>query len=168
MFHHQRHKEEEEDVPSSGYEQDEYRTKKAEYGEDYERQESYGSQDNPAGYRRESNQENYGRNDGYTKGYNEDSREERGEKFKEEEAKQKKYERLAEAEALGTGGFALYEGHEVKKDPENAGRHRLEEEIAGAGAAGGAGFGLFEHHQKKNSEEEEEELEGKKKHGWFG
>ncbi|KAJ7523976.1 hypothetical protein O6H91_18G071600 [Diphasiastrum complanatum] len=166
MFHHHRKEQEEDYSPSGDYVEDDYRNKKSEYGEDYERQGRYES-DTPSGYGRNSNQGTYGSSESYTEDYTEERNEERVEKFKKEEAGHKKYEHFAEAEALAAGGYALYERHEVKKDPEHAGRHKLEEEFAGAAAAGGAGFGLYEHHAEKKSEREEEELEGKKKHGWF-
>jgi len=84
-----------------------------------------------------------------------------------EEKHHKHMEELAEAGALATGGFALHEKHEEKKDPENAHRHKLEEELAAAAAVGEGGYGFHEHHDKKESEEEVEEVHGKKHHHFF-
>lgn len=60
-----------------------------------------------------------------------------------------------------------YERHEEKKDPDHAGRHKLEEEIAGGGAVAAEGDALYERHEKKNEEDAVKEDSGEKKHGWF-
>ncbi len=64
-----------------------------------------------------------------------------------------------------------FEAHEVKVDPQHAGRHRLEEEVAAAAAVGAGGYGLYEHHEvRKNHKAEEQysyEEHGQKKHSWF-
>ncbi|CAM6019840.1 unnamed protein product [Sphagnum balticum] len=69
--------------------------------------------------------------------------------------------------ALAAGGFALYEGHEAKADPEHARRHKLEEEIAGGLGVGSAGLGIYGHHEKKGDERIIKEENPEKKHGWF-
>ncbi|KAL3682075.1 hypothetical protein R1sor_000097 [Riccia sorocarpa] len=94
------------------------------------------------------------------------------ERAKLEERKHKREEEFAEVGALASGGFAMYERHEVKTDPENARRHRLEEEVAAGLGLGAGGYALYERHERKESKEETEaweKLEGHKKHhGFFG
>ncbi|CAM6099168.1 unnamed protein product [Calypogeia fissa] len=84
---------------------------------------------------------------------------------------QEKTDRRREDEAglggLAAGGVALYERHEMKADPEHAGRHKLEEELAGGGAVGLEGGALYERHEKKDEEKQVAEDSGEKKHGWF-
>ncbi|WP_139160225.1 hypothetical protein, partial [Acinetobacter baumannii] len=75
----------------------------------------------------------------------------------------KRKEHLGEFGALAAGGYGLYEKHEIKKDPENARRHKIEEEVAAAAAVGGGGYAFHEHHNKKQDEEEAEEAEGGRK-----
>ncbi len=64
-----------------------------------------------------------------------------------------------------------YESHEVKVDPEHAGRHRIEEEVAAATAVGAGGYGIYEHHEMRKAHKGEGEYsyeaEGHKKHSWF-
>ncbi len=64
-----------------------------------------------------------------------------------------------------------FEAHEVKVDPQHAGRHRIEEEVAAATAVGAGGYGLYEHHEvRKNHKAEDQysyEEQGHKKHSWF-
>ncbi|VAH47767.1 unnamed protein product [Triticum turgidum subsp. durum] len=68
------------------------------------------------------------------------------------------------------------EKHQVKKDPGNAHRHKIEEEVAAVAAVGSGGYAFHEHHEKKEYKEsaedgEDEESgrgEGKKKHHFFG
>lgn len=86
-----------------------------------------------------------------------------------QEHKHKHHEHMAELGALGAGAFALYEHHEVKVDPEHAGRHRIEEQIAGAAALGGGGYAVYEHQQVRHDHKAEKQQEGHKKHhGFFG
>jgi hypothetical protein len=64
-----------------------------------------------------------------------------------------------------------YESHEVKVDPEHAGRHRIEEDVAAATAVGAGGYGIYEHHEMRKAHKGEGEYsyeaEGQKKHSWF-
>ncbi|CAM6116257.1 unnamed protein product [Calypogeia fissa] len=68
---------------------------------------------------------------------------------------------------LAAGADALYERHEVKADPEHAGRHKLEEEVAGGGAVAAEGGAVYERHEKKDEEQQIDDSTGEKKHGWF-
>ncbi len=89
------------------------------------------------------------------------------EKALKEEKHHKNLEHVGEAGALATGGFALYEKREEKKDPENARRHKIEEEVAAAAAVGEGGYAFHEDHDKKESKEEAEGTDGKKHHHLF-
>ncbi|XP_059077612.1 abscisic stress-ripening protein 5-like [Cryptomeria japonica] len=91
-------------------------------------------------------------------------------KYEKARKEEKHHKHLEEGGELGTGaagGFAMYEKHEAKKDPENAHRHKIEEEIAAAAAVGGGGAVFHEHHEKKEDKKEEEEAHGKKHHHFF-
>ncbi|CAM6092273.1 unnamed protein product [Calypogeia fissa] len=72
-----------------------------------------------------------------------------------EEEKHKKHEQLGEAVALGSAAFAAYEHHEVKVDPQHAGRHRHEEHIAEAVALGAGGYTLHEHHEVRHDHQQQ-------------
>nr|ADE76303.1 unknown [Picea sitchensis] len=89
------------------------------------------------------------------------------EKALKEEKYHKHMEELGGLGIVGTGGFALHEKHEEKKDPENARRHKIEEEVAAAAAVGEGGYGFHEHHDKEESKEEAKETDGKKHHQLF-
>lgn len=76
-------------------------------------------------------------------------------------------EHVGELGTVAAGGYALYEKHEAKKDPENARRHKIEEEIAAAAAVGSGGYAFHERHEKKEDKEEAEEAGGKHRHHLF-
>nr|ABR18403.1 unknown [Picea sitchensis] len=62
------------------------------------------------------------------------------ERSQKEEKHHKRMEHVGELGTMAAGAYALYEKHETKKDPENAGRHKIEEEIAAAAAVGSGGM----------------------------
>jgi len=100
----------------------------------------------------------YGADTGYQQDQSEDY-----DRARQEVKGDKRKEHLGEFGAMAAGGYALYEKHESKKDPEHAGRHKIEEEVAAAAAVGGGGYAFHEHHEKKQDEETAEEAEGGRK-----
>ena len=71
--------------------------------------------------------------------------------YKREEREHKQRERLGEVGALAGGAFALYEGHQAKKDPANAQRHRIEQGVAAVAALGAGGYAYHEHREQKEA-----------------
>ncbi|GLJ38602.1 hypothetical protein SUGI_0787070 [Cryptomeria japonica] len=90
--------------------------------------------------------------------------EDKFEKVRKEEKHHKHLQHVVELGVVAAGGFALYEKHQEKKDPENAHRHTIKEEIATAVAVGSGGFSFHEHHEKKR---DKKEVGGKKHHHLF-
>ncbi|KAF0893610.1 hypothetical protein E2562_028024 [Oryza meyeriana var. granulata] len=71
--------------------------------------------------------------------------------YKREEREHRQRERMGEIGALASGAFALYEGHQAKKDPANAQRHRIEQGVAAVGALGAGGYAYHEHREQKDA-----------------
>ncbi|WP_216075783.1 hypothetical protein, partial [Acinetobacter indicus] len=122
---------------------------------------------------------NTGTTEGYNTGYNTGTGndntvynsgyvEEEKPDYEKQEKHAKRKEHLGELGAAAAGGFALYERHEAKKDPEHAHKHKIEEEILATAAVGAGGYAFHEKHEKKEFKKEEKEGEGGKKHHFFG
>lgn len=101
-------------------------------------------------------QKGYNAGSDYQKGYNvggsDYQQNQSGDNYgraRQEEIHDKRMEHVGELGAMAAGGYALYEKHEVKADPEHARRHRIEEEVAAAGAVASGGYALHEHNQIK-------------------